>query len=370
MIKLVTGQPGHGKTLHALELALAFVKEGRIVYEHGIRGIDHEKTGIKPLDSLADWESLPDGSVVVGDECWKELAPLGPSKPKPSFMTALATHRHRGFDFILITQQVSQIDTFVRGLVDIHIHVRRKFGLERSVLLTWDRCVVNPAANGELKSARVIKWKYPAHIFDLYKSAELHTVKRSIPKQVFMIPVFLLLVVGCIGFVFYRFSHRADVEPESSTALAKQADDKGPLGPSSRAAKSERHTDTVEEYAQARVPRVPGQPWSAPLFDDRKPVANPELYCVSSESGKCICHTEQGTRYAIARSECLAIVTNGLYNPYRTPMVSAVRTHYEAELPTESRVRGYESRPGISYHEIPRSPNQSIRAPALPSSVN
>src|SRR5690606_238152 len=61
MILLLTGQPGHGKTAYAMHRALKLVAEGRLVYAHGIKDLNYETTGFKPLEDPTKWEDLPDG---------------------------------------------------------------------------------------------------------------------------------------------------------------------------------------------------------------------------------------------------------------------------------------------------------------------
>lgn len=79
--------------------------KGRAVYVHGVRGIDYAAAGFFPLDDPKDWQKLPDGAVVVVDECYSSFPRRMPGAKVPAYVDALATHRHRGFDFILICQQ-------------------------------------------------------------------------------------------------------------------------------------------------------------------------------------------------------------------------------------------------------------------------
>jgi len=71
------------------------------------------------------------------------------------------------------------------------------------------------------------------------------------------------------------------------------------------------------------TPRLPGQPWTAPAYDKRPVVAQPELYCVAAEDGDCKCITEQGTRYVLDMQMCRVIAREGTYNPTRLPAVPA-----------------------------------------------
>ena len=70
MIYLITGQPGHGKTLRAMQLALEFKGKGRDVYVSGVRGLKTAEAGFIDLPDPTKWMDLPDGAVVVLDECY------------------------------------------------------------------------------------------------------------------------------------------------------------------------------------------------------------------------------------------------------------------------------------------------------------
>lgn len=320
MIYLLTGQNGHGKTLRALEMALAFVAEHRDVYvvkgdeqEPRVRGLDLEKTGFKWVSSFSEWRSLPDGSVVLVDECWRDIPARGPGQKGPDWENELAVHRHRGFDFILITQQGSQISTFVRGLVHEHTHVRRKFGFNRSTLNTWDHFQASPLSSSEIKDARAKSWKYPKKIFALYKSAEVHTVKKSLPWQVYAIPLLALLIVGLVWSVFHRFGTRAEMMAHKAEPSAVAQGSAGGAAQAKKEAPQSR-----EDYLKSITPLVEGEPWTAPIFGGRKPAAEPELYCMSM-GDKCACYTEQMTRYALRVDLCRDIALHGIYNPFKVP---------------------------------------------------
>lgn len=52
-------------------------------------------------------------------------------------------------------------------------------------------------------------------------------------------------------------------------------------------------------------------------------VADPEVYCIAVDDGRCSCMTEQGTRYEMDKKICRSIAANGVYNPYRCPASDA-----------------------------------------------
>lgn len=109
----------------------------------------------------------------------------------PLMIQKLETHRHKGVDFVVITQNPMLIDQNARRLVGRHQHVRRLFGMSRAVIYDWDGCNADPT---KTKSATVTYFGYPKSAYELYKSSELHTK----PKQ--KIPAWLALpVLALIG---------------------------------------------------------------------------------------------------------------------------------------------------------------------------
>ncbi|GAA0709476.1 zonular occludens toxin domain-containing protein [Dokdonella soli] len=363
MIYLLTGQNGHGKTLRAMQLALQAKREGREVFVCNVKGVDYEKTGFQELAEFKDWQSLPDGAFVVVDEVWKFIPPLGPGKRNPEWVEQLAVHRHRGFDFVLVTQQGSQISTFVRGLIHEHTHVRRKFGFQKAVLLTWDRYQASTASNAELKEARRAAFSYPREVFTLYKSAEVHTVKRSLPWQVFAIPVLLILVVGAIWTVFHRFSSAA---LDSGKVASVATGSAGATSPSPQIKKPK----STEDYLQDQVPRVVGMPWSAPWHDGAKPSAEPDIYCVQSEAKGCSCYTEQITRLNVPILQCLAIARDGIYNPFRQPVRRSLNVMDPGQhdpIERSSRTAVQTAPAGAVAESLPPVPERPLRRAPFPS---
>jgi zona occludens toxin (predicted ATPase) len=157
-----TGQPGHGKTLHALLQALEFKDQGRVVYACNVRDLDYERSGLLPMtpEQFRDWPNwLPDGAVALVDECYEHdmLPKLGPGVKVPHHVEQLAKHRHRGIDFIFVCQSPSkQMHTFVHDLIEQHTHVRRRFGMNFVHLRIFDRYEsrpekAHPLIDGDMK---------------------------------------------------------------------------------------------------------------------------------------------------------------------------------------------------------------------------
>lgn len=316
MIYLITGQPGAGKTARAVERMLQFVAEGRDVYAAGIRGLDYAKAGVKPLEDPSRWQDLPDGSVVVLDECYEHFPKRAAGAKVPPHVQALATHRHRGFDFIMIAQMGrTQLDDFVRGLIHQHEHVVEKGGTKMCRIRTWPRFEGDPE-KATCDDNKV--WVRPKRVFELYESTVLDTKRRSVPMVVIYLALGISLVAAAAWYIMHRWDARAaaydthqqaaegDTRPERGAASSAFF---GSSGPSSL-----RQTD----YAAWLTPRVPGKPWTAPAYDSFQPQHVPMVYCISSEV-TCNCVTEQGTTYQLEEELCRMIARHGNYNPLRQP---------------------------------------------------
>ncbi|OIR10937.1 zonular occludens toxin (Zot) [mine drainage metagenome] len=214
MINLRTGVPGSGKTLSMVqELANLFKRweshpeELRPVFVHNIPNLAFPvaavpfkpyqlQKGMPPVH-VPDWESMPDGSLVLIDECQGDISknenifpPRASGSIAPPHIAWLNTHRHKGFDLWITTQHPKLIDSTVRALVGKHQHFRRVFGGARAIIYEWDSCNDNLS---NLKNAVSSYWSYPKKVFQWYKSAEIHT------KQKFKIPRWAFIPV--IGFV-------------------------------------------------------------------------------------------------------------------------------------------------------------------------
>ena len=206
MITIRTGLPGAGKTLFSVydyiarpPLGVAPVRE---VYVSGIDLVPDMLPYI-PLDEPTRWMDCPPGSLVVIDESQRFFRNRPPGAPVPDYVAALETHRHLGIDLVLITQDPMLIDKHVRRLAGEHFHAKRTFGLSSMTMFRWQRCVDDPLDFHTKKEAEKVRRKYPKKIYQCYKSAEIHTVKRKIPFRVWA-TFTVLLALGPIGWFAYH----------------------------------------------------------------------------------------------------------------------------------------------------------------------
>lgn len=311
MFYLRTGTPGAGKTLSLID-DLRHVKD-RPIYYHGIPDLKLDWVHVD--DPLDYHNQIPDGSIFVLDECQKHF-PVRPPKDKvPDAISFIETHRHRGIDLYFITQHPSLLDHHARRLVGHHTHFQRNFGMPFSVRYTNNK-LFDSTNWHELQSCEKSNFRHPKDVFNLYKSAEIHTHKPRFPKKLLWIIPLLLLIGGGIYGVKSLLDKKDKLEIIPTYNTGDNSVDSGP-GPVSG------HKSV--SWSTAFIPAIPGQPYTAPLYQDlAKPSVMPVLAgCVySAKTQKCQCYTQQATRIDMSQSQCLDHVENSAFNPFLSPRES------------------------------------------------
>ncbi|KAB8191354.1 zonular occludens toxin family protein [Lysobacter maris] len=326
MIFWYTGQPGHGKTLHAIDHALRFRDQGRLVYVCNVTDFDHDKAKCLPMtpEEFIDWTNfLPDGAVALVDEAYEHgmLPKRRPGSAVPNHVQQLAKHRHRGIDFIFVCQSpAKQVDEFMHDLIEQHVHVRRRFGTPYVHLRKFDRYERNPEKGSPLSVKRTFLPKRPR---GLYKSTTMDTTERSIPWYFIAAPILLVLII-------WQVWHRAEVLDDKFTgsgsmdAAAATKEEGAQNGARATVEATDEATSSTptrtSDYVAWMTPRIPGQPWTAPAYDNLSvPAQSPRVFCMASglePDQSCSCLTEQGTRYVIELNRCLMIAKQGQYEPF------------------------------------------------------
>ncbi len=239
MITVITGTPGSGKTLFAIQkLLLPLVgttievpdEEGgtvempRTIYTN-INGLqlDHERIDDSEEFGLKGWHNwaLP-GSVIVFDEFQKAWPPRPNGSKVPPDVQALDTHRHMGVDFILITQNAANVDRHIHGLVGRHLHIRRLANAPMATVYEWDHLSKTLMFS---KAMKMTPFFFSRKVYRLYKSAKVHTKQpRSMPGVVWFLAaaVASLFILGPTAYA--RLSERIGGKPDrTEQAAAKPA---------------------------------------------------------------------------------------------------------------------------------------------------
>lgn len=327
MLYLVTGQPGAGKTALGLDRAFKLQKEGRTVYAHGIKDLDYERAGFLPFpdNDPTRWQELPDGSVCIIDECYTAFPNRNASSKVPPHVEAMARHRHRGFDFILIAQQGLQLDPFLRGLYESHEHVKKKFG-KWSELRRWSSYQGN--VNGLCSDKS--NWIRPDYVFTYYTSTVADTSKNRFPTWLrWTLGLAVVAVAITWGLKLNAEAKMDELRSEHGQRMpAADAPSAAGARPTAGQPADAPRWETAGDYASAHLARFATMPWTAPVYDQRPVTADPLIVCASAAPGQlangehhdggCSCMTEQGTAYEISEPECRRVARFGPpYNPYR-----------------------------------------------------
>lgn len=237
MLFLYTGKPGSFKTASVATKALEYLKEGRPVYTN-IDGFDYE--GVSRLPDDDDWRNAPHGSVIIYDEAQQFDFFKYKGREKLSSdgrITGLETHRHDGYDIILITQSPNFLHNHLLGLVGSHYHLHRAYGRGFADVFLWRYTVMAPDSSGAKNKAESHhKFKPNKKIFEKYKSTTIDTHKLTIPPIFFKLGGFLLLVLSIIGYVVFasdnpflsasKIKENADIasgKKQQETVLSSQA---------------------------------------------------------------------------------------------------------------------------------------------------
>jgi hypothetical protein len=137
-IWIYDGTPGSGKSQAAVEKIVANLKKGRKVYSNidghddpvcleGLRAMsglsaiqfDEKFEYIKPEKSRQFYRYVEKGSLIVIDEAHKYFnVRKWADKENNDFFDWASTHRHHGFELLLITIKLSRIDTSVREIAE------------------------------------------------------------------------------------------------------------------------------------------------------------------------------------------------------------------------------------------------------------
>lgn len=324
MLYIFTGLPGAGKTLYTLWRVQNDPQlKGREVFYHGIPELTLPWSKAEPQE----WEKLPDGSVVVIDEAQKVFPCRPTGSLTPKWIEALTEHRHRGFDFVLITQDATLIDAFVRKLAERHFHLKRPFGLDYAQVHEFHG-VSDPKNGSALKQAIVTRFKHPKSMYGVYKSATIHAVKKRVPFKVFLLPI---LVIGIAWLSYVIYGNMMEKKDAESKSVAASSPKPGVVSVVGNSVPPGDASDlglprNLGEYLEHFTPRTSQLPQSAPVFD--KLVAEvkdfPRVAACLEAKDKCWCYTQQGSRLDIRPDICVAFVKHGQFDPYKVAQSMAI----------------------------------------------
>lgn len=321
---LTSGGNGAGKTLFTIwDVRQLQLKTGRPVFFWGFNAkqplLDFGWQEFEP----ANWQELPDGSICIVDECQKVMPTRATGQP-PSWIGALAEdNRKRGFDFFFITQHPLNIDSFVRRLIAApswHRHFKASSLGDASNELKWSAVVDQPQKDGSGKSGDVTSRKWPKEVYDWYTSTSMDTRKTGIPAKVWYGIGALIVAIACVVIVGYQFLKMAQPDTAKPAVPVASAAHSVASNTPTRPASNQAAPASVDEYLDARKPRLSDFPHTAPVYDaaTAPTVAPYPAACV--QMGKtCKCYTQQATLLQVSGAVCLQIVQKGFFMDWQQP---------------------------------------------------
>lgn len=315
MIDLLTGLPGNSKTLFALKNVSDRAKsENRQVYYSGIpfTQLGKDVLGWIEVDPIK-WAECPPDSIVVIDEAQRIFRNRSINTTPPKYVSDLETHRHLGIDLVFITQMPKLIDPGVRALVGRHRHMVRIMGMEASTVHQWTEVRDDCNKGARRRDSEKTKWLFDKTFYPYYKSAEVHTMKRMIPKRIWLV-LLVPLAIGVAVYAVSRLVKKPPVPTQLSEGQITQAL-QGQGGQIQRAAIDP--LADAKQYVFQQTPRIEGVLFTAPKYDElTKPSAVPmPVACVDS-SKRCQCYTQQGTKIETPKNMCIDIAHNGYFQEF------------------------------------------------------
>jgi zona occludens toxin len=279
-----------------------------------------------------------------------------------------------GIDLVLITQHPSLIDPAVRRLSGSHRHLVRIWGMEASTVHQWPS--VKDNCDKSRGDSEKTKWAFDKSVYKLYKSAEVHTMKRSIPGRVKLLGVLVLLFAAAVWYMVGYVKKRTQPPPAavataSSTPASGQSVSNNTNTTQTNSARPLDPLADAIQYAARETPRVAGLPHTAPKYDElTKPVRVPvpamciEKGSLESASGlACKCYTQQGTPMAVDMGMCRTIAHNGYFQdfdaePKRAELARADATQVGSKERSEDKDAGPHV---LVIPELPDRPVTTVR---------
>jgi len=165
-----------------------------------------------------EWGDLPDGSIVILDEVQRQW---GAHIKSPVGLMELDTHRHRGFDFVIISQDPMLLAAPLRRFIEHHFHGLRLNGMRYTKWHHWETCNERPPRPDGDDQADVERVPFDKKLFQLYQSASVHHDKVRVPWKT--VAYGFALLGGLLGVMAFGLTQLTDV-PVVAAILGKGQD--------------------------------------------------------------------------------------------------------------------------------------------------
>lgn len=140
------------------------------------------------------WFQLERNAIIIIDECQQTFPPRPVGAKVPQHCSEFETHRHKGWDIHLVTQDAKLLDNHVRRLAGCHVHYFNPFKSSRVTRYQADK-VFDQDDYFQKKNTISSIIARDKSFYGLYWSADAHTHKLVIPKKLLLaIPLPFLVV--------------------------------------------------------------------------------------------------------------------------------------------------------------------------------
>jgi len=292
----------------------------------------------RPLPPGCDWRATPQGSYFVIDEAQLITIFSDEAKGIDPIVKDLTIHRHKGYDFLFITQEPSFVHKYIRKLASHHIHLVNIFGWEQSMRMEWS--VVQDAPNAIKSIARaenISRWRFPKHVYNLYKSTTINTRVKRIPKKLVICAVLAVVFILLALFLFSSSGNSPLVAMATGNPLTQPQGQKNELSTKSNnpnagkpSAAEQKDTKDVQDQNEtaASSPAVDAASSAAPAYDVADPfafqpnaapnVVNHRVFsgCFCTKNS-CKAYDQQGTSIdGISPKVCKQLIKDSSNRPF------------------------------------------------------
>lgn len=295
----------------------------------------------RPLPPDCDWRQTPQGSYFVIDEA--QLIPIFSDEARgiDPIVKDLTIHRHKGYDFLFITQEPSFVHKYIRKLASLHIHLVNIFGWEQSMRMEWSVVQDSPNAIKSIARAENLsRWRFPKHVYNLYKSTTINTrVKRMPKKLVAFVALAVICMISAIFLLFHGSTNNPLISTFTGKPVAAQAETKKYESPPKQTNQpTTGQQPTTSTTPAATVQNQNENPASSPVSNESvpaqiaydpsdpyafKPNTSPNVVNYRVFSGcfctktACTAYDQQGTKIdGIDRKVCKQLMDNSSSRPF------------------------------------------------------
>ena len=292
----------------------------------------------RPLPLDCDWRKTPQGSYFVIDEAQLINIFSDEARGIDPIVKDLTIHRHKGYDFLFITQEPSFVHKYIRKLASLHIHLVNIFGWEQSMKLEWSVVQDSPNAIKSLARAEnMSRWRFPKHVYNLYKSTTINTRVKRIPKKLVICAVLAVVFILLALFLFSSSGNSPLVAVATGNPLTQSQDKKNDsttqsnksntVQPSATDQKDSKGLQNPNEIA-ASSPVVSSSSSAEPSYDVSDPfafqptvtpnVVNHRVFsgCFCTKKS-CTAYDQQGTKIdGINPKLCKGLIQDSSNRPF------------------------------------------------------